>query len=247
MKPGGQLGPGPNAGGFGDHRRGAIVAQPLKAGGCHLRHEFLVGNVVADEQAREHHLLDDIAVGVEHLGLQGHAGGALDPHPVAIAEAIARSHADDLRLLTHLADRALALQQVVLRHGAVEFGQPGRHQARRGLLDQHRTLIGQVAGQFGAAAHELPPGAIQGLKALRDRAVDDAVDDAQGLDATALPMREDTDVVARGERGVHAVEPVLRRVRGERTGRLEGQGEPQQWHARRMQGDHFPGTTAGMG
>src|SRR5487761_256799 len=86
-------------------------------------------------------------------------------------------------------------------------------------------LVGKVTGEAGAGADELPPGAVEGHEPLRDGAVLDAVDDAQHLHLAALPMGESAVVVERGERLVHALEPLCRLIGARHAG--DGQGERQ--------------------
>ena len=102
----------------------------------------------------------------------------------------------------------------VVEAGGLIIDRGKAHQGflRRALLDQHRAFVRQVAGEARAAADELPARAVERGQPLRNRAILHAVDDAQHLHLTAVPVRERTVVVARGECLVHALEPLRWRL-----------------------------------
>src|SRR6185437_11380366 len=65
-------------------------------------------------------------------------------------------------------------------------------------LHQHDMPVGEITGEAGTRADELPARAIEGYEPLGDGAVLEAVDDAQHLHLAAFPVCERAVVVECG-------------------------------------------------
>ena len=189
----------------------AIGAQPAVVGRIHLRLEHGVGNALRQIDGGEHDLLDDFAGLVAELGLERHGSLLVDPQPVAVAIFVARMQRDHARGAAEQAFAFAATDFVDLRAGIVD----GRQRAEQrpigsATLDQHGALVGEITGEFVAFANEFAARAIERQQALGHIAPAHAVDDAQGFDAAAVHVGEHAHVVARGQRLVHALEPLFR-------------------------------------
>ena len=115
---------------------------------------------------------------------------------------------DHARRATEQALAFAAADFVHLRVAIVDRRQRAEQRAvRRAALDQHRALVREITGELVAFANEFAARAIERQQAFGHVAAADAMDDAQRFDAAAVHVREHADVVARGERIVHALEP----------------------------------------
>ena len=135
----------------------------------------------------------------------------VDPQPVAVAVFVARMQRDHARGAAEQ-PLAFAAADFVDQRVAIVDGRQRAEQRTVGsaALDQHGALVGEITGELVAFANELAARAVERQQPLGDIASAHAVDDAQRFDAAAVHVREHADVVARGERVVHALEPFFR-------------------------------------
>ena len=90
-------------------------------------------------------------VRIAQLRLQRHGGRLIDPQPIAVAELVLRRDRDHVRCRGRLSARArdFAGCRRSWRSARSTAGKPDQQQLlRRALLDQHRALVRQIAGQL---------------------------------------------------------------------------------------------------
>ena len=195
--------------GFG---RGRAVQQTIVTR-RHGRLQRGIRDALEERELGEDQLLDHIARGGAHLGLERHGAGFVDPDPVAVAQGILRFDGQDARCAAADARRRFLAQAIHLSGGAVEAQQAREQQAASwAALHQHHTLVRKIGAQLAVAADEFAARAIKRGNPLGVVIAFHTVHDPEGFALAVVLVHEGALKVAGRERTFHALQQAARVV-----------------------------------
>ncbi len=171
---------------------------------------------------REQDLLDDRALVIDQLRLQGHRGLLIEPQHVTVAERVARLDLEHLRGAIRDARRRVQVQRVMRLYLVGVARQRGDERAQLlRVLEQHDAPIGKDALNLIAVPDDLAAGAVERFYAFAAAPFLAAVNDPQRLGVALEHVHERALIVELLDRSIHFVEPRSRFLSGSVGGQRE--------------------------